>query len=90
MAGAFDINESRSGQLRRQSFESQRITENLEQQSQLVTTLQLYFSFRSAFMNGQPWRIVTTFFYFGSISLDFIFHLFFLYEFSFLFYSVLP
>ena len=68
------------------------------QQCQLVAPLQLYFSFRSAFMNGQVcrlwedrsestdrrvlwqlWRIATTFFYFGSISLDFIFHLFFLY-----------
>lgn len=26
----------------------------------------------------KPWRMVTTFFYFGSISLDFVFHLFFL------------
>ena len=27
----------------------------------------------------QPWRAFTTFFYFGSISLDFVFHMFFLY-----------
>ncbi|KAF9533123.1 Der1-like protein [Crepidotus variabilis] len=55
---------------------------SLAVQSQLVTPLQLYFSFRSAFLNGQPWRMATTFFYFGSISLDFIFHLFFFMRYS--------
>jgi len=29
-------------------------------------------------LKWQPWRMVTTFFYFGTISLDFVFHLFFL------------
>lgn len=64
------------------------------QQCQLVTPLQLYFSWKSTFVNAQvcswdlwstselnpiqPWRAITTFFYFGSISLDFVFHLFFL------------
>ncbi|KAJ7250861.1 hypothetical protein B0H12DRAFT_1120165 [Mycena haematopus] len=50
---------------------------SLAVQCQLVTPLQLYFSPKS-FLNGQPWRAGTTFFYFGPISLDFIFHLFFL------------
>lgn len=26
----------------------------------------------------QPWRVFTTFWYFGPISLDFVFHMFFL------------
>ncbi|KAJ7784555.1 Der1-like protein [Mycena metata] len=51
---------------------------SLAVQTQLVTPLQLYFSPKS-FLNGQPWRAGTTFFYFGPISLDFVFHLFFLY-----------
>ncbi|KAF8500912.1 Der1-like protein [Russula emetica] len=51
-------------------------------QCQLVTPLQLYFSFKAAFHNAQPWRVFTTFFYFGSISLDFVFHLFFFMRYS--------
>lgn len=55
---------------------------SLAVQCQLVTPLQLYFSPRSAFINAQPWRMATTFFYFGSISLDFVFHLFFFMRYS--------
>ncbi|TFY79766.1 hypothetical protein EWM64_g4246 [Hericium alpestre] len=55
------------------------IATSIAVQCQLVTPLQLYFSFKAAFTNAQPWRALTTFFYFGSISLDFVFHLFFLY-----------
>ncbi|KAF9463043.1 Der1-like protein [Collybia nuda] len=55
---------------------------SLAVQCQLVTTLQLYYSFRSAFINAQLWRAVTTFFYFGPISLDFVFHLFFFMRYS--------
>jgi len=51
-------------------------------QCQLITPLQLYFSFKAAFRNAQPWRMFTTFFYFGSISLDFVFHLFFFMRYS--------
>ncbi|KAM6494338.1 Der1-like protein [Amanita muscaria] len=55
---------------------------SLAVQCQLVTPLQLYFSPKSAFMNAQPWRAVTNFFYFGTISLDFVFHLFFFMRYS--------
>jgi len=55
---------------------------SLAVQCQIVTPLQLYFSWKSAFVNAQPWRAVTTFFYFGSISLDFVFHLFFFMRYS--------
>ncbi|KAF8524961.1 Derlin [Gautieria morchelliformis] len=51
-------------------------------QCQLVTPLQLYFSFKSAIVNGQPWRILSTFLYFGPLSLDFVFHLFFFMRYS--------
>lgn len=43
-----------------------------------MTPLQLYFSFKAAFTNWQVWRVFTNFFYFGSLSLDFVFHMFFL------------
>ncbi|RDB18002.1 Derlin-2 [Hypsizygus marmoreus] len=55
---------------------------SLAVQCQLVTTLQLYYSPKSTFINGQLWRAVTTFFYFGPISLDFVFHLFFFMRYS--------
>ncbi|PPQ91691.1 hypothetical protein CVT25_012904 [Psilocybe cyanescens] len=55
---------------------------SLAVQCQLVTPLQLYYSPRSAFINAQPWRMATTFFYFGSISLDFVFHMFFFMRYS--------
>jgi len=55
---------------------------SLAVQCQLVTTLQLYYSPKSAFSNAQLWRPVTTFFYFGPISLDFVFHLFFFMRYS--------
>ena len=48
------------------------------QQCNLVTPLQLYFTYRSAFEYGQFWRVLTTFLYWGNLSLDFFFHLFFL------------
>ncbi|KAF9013274.1 Der1-like protein [Cyathus striatus] len=58
------------------------VATSLAIQCQLVTPLQLYFSFKSAFVNVQPWRAVTNFFYFGSISVDFVFHLFFFMRYS--------
>ncbi|CAL1713168.1 unnamed protein product [Somion occarium] len=51
-------------------------------QCQIVTPLQLYFSYKSAFVNFQIWRAFTTFFYFGSLSLDFVFHMFFFMRYS--------
>jgi Derlin-2/3 len=38
----------------------------------------MYYSPKSAFVMMQPWRAVSNFFYFGPISLDYVFHLFFL------------
>ncbi|KII86791.1 hypothetical protein PLICRDRAFT_55690 [Plicaturopsis crispa FD-325 SS-3] len=55
---------------------------SLAVQCHIVAPLQLYFSFKSAVINAQPWRALTTFFYFGSISLDFVFHLFFFMRYS--------
>ncbi|KAH8825394.1 Der1-like protein [Flagelloscypha sp. PMI_526] len=57
------------------------VATSLAVQSELVTPLQLYFSAQNA-MNGEPWRAVTTFFYFGPLGLDFIFHLYFFMRYS--------
>ncbi|KAI0786820.1 Derlin [Abortiporus biennis] len=51
-------------------------------QCQIFTPLQLYFSYKAAFTNFQLWRAVTTFFYFGGLSLDFVFHMFFFMRYS--------
>ncbi|KAF9219161.1 Der1-like protein [Gyrodon lividus] len=58
------------------------VATSLAVQCQVITPLQLYFSFKSAFTNAQPWRMLTTFFYFGPLSLDFIFHMFFFMRYS--------
>ncbi|KAG8906636.1 hypothetical protein FRB99_006424 [Tulasnella sp. 403] len=55
---------------------------SLAVQCQIVAPLQLYFSFKAAFVNAQPWRLLTTFLYFGPLSLDFVFHLFFFMRYS--------
>ncbi|GAA6059904.1 hypothetical protein JCM10212_005287 [Sporobolomyces blumeae] len=51
-------------------------------QCNLVSPLQLYFTFRSAFTHGQLWRVVTCFLYWGPLSLDFFFHVFFIMRYS--------
>ncbi|GAA6010102.1 hypothetical protein JCM10207_007559 [Rhodosporidiobolus poonsookiae] len=51
-------------------------------QCNFVTPLQLYFTWRSAIENGQVWRIATCFLYWGPLSLDFFFHLFFFMRYS--------
>jgi len=55
---------------------------SLAVQCHVITPLQLYFSFKSAFINLQPWRSITTFLYFGPLSIDFVFHLFFFMRYS--------
>ncbi|BGP56372.1 hypothetical protein JCM8202_000352 [Rhodotorula sphaerocarpa] len=47
-----------------------------------VTPLQLYFTWRTAIENRQIWRLVTCFLYWGPLSLDFFFHLFFFMRYS--------
>lgn len=47
------------------------------QSCQVIAPLQLYFSWKAAVLKMQPWRVLTTFCYFGPISFDLAFHLFF-------------
>ncbi|KAI8826537.1 Derlin, partial [Fimicolochytrium jonesii] len=51
-------------------------------QLELVSPFHLYFDWSLIWKGGQWWRLVTSFLYFGSFSLDFLFHLFFLVRYS--------
>ncbi|TVY38175.1 Derlin, partial [Lachnellula subtilissima] len=51
-------------------------------QCQIVTPFQLFYSFRAVFFKNQYWRLLTTFVYFGPLSLDLVFHVFFLQRYS--------
>lgn len=48
----------------------------------LVSPYQLFFSWRTVWDKSQLWRVITTFLYFGPLSLDFVFHLFFMSRYS--------
>ena len=41
-------------------------------------SVSLYFNFHLVFMKLQLWRLLTNFFFFGSLGVDFLFHMFFL------------
>ncbi|OCL12050.1 Der1-like protein, partial [Glonium stellatum] len=51
-------------------------------QCHIITPFQLFYSFRTVFYRSQYWRLITTFFYFGPLSLDLIYHIFFLQRYS--------
>lgn len=51
-------------------------------QFQMITPYQLFYSFRTVFHKSQYWRLITTFLYFGPLSLDLVFHIYFLQRYS--------
>ncbi|KAK9382930.1 Derlin [Kockiozyma suomiensis] len=51
-------------------------------QCEVLSPYQLFFSFHTAVGKQQYWRFITTFLYFGPLSLDFVFHLFFMSRYS--------
>ncbi|EFX00531.1 ER-associated proteolytic system protein [Grosmannia clavigera kw1407] len=51
-------------------------------QCQIVTPWQLFYSYSSVFAKGQYWRLLSTFLYFGPISMDLVFHIYFLQRYS--------
>ncbi|MCJ1292976.1 hypothetical protein MMC34_004529 [Xylographa carneopallida] len=51
-------------------------------QCQVITPFQLFYSTRAVFIKNQYWRLLTTFLYFGPLSLDLLFHVFFLQRYS--------
>lgn len=44
----------------------------------LVSPFSLYYNFNLIFHNGEVWRLLTNFFFFGKFSLEFVFHMYFL------------
>lgn len=58
------------------------ILTSLAVQCDLVTPYQLFFSWHTAYTKGQYWRFLTAFLFFGHLSIDFLFHLFFMSRYS--------
>jgi len=46
--------------------------------AQLISPLNVYFNSKLIFQEYELWRLVTNFFFFGSLGVDFVFHMFFL------------
>lgn len=55
----------------------------------IVSPLSLYFNYELIFNKGQYWRIITSFFFFGQFSIDFLFHLYFVVHFVFVIFHIL-
>lgn len=51
-------------------------------QCHIISPFQLFYSVRAVFVRSQYWRLATTFFYFGPLSLDLLYHIFFLQRYS--------
>lgn len=51
-------------------------------QCHIITPFQLFYSFRAVVVKNQYWRLLSTFLYFGPLSLDLLFHVFFLQRYS--------
>lgn len=47
-------------------------------QCHIITPFQLFYSYRAVFHKSQYWRLFTTFIYFGPLSLNLLFHIFFI------------
>ncbi|KAK9463386.1 Derlin-2 [Lipomyces oligophaga] len=45
---------------------------------EVISPFQLFYSYHSAIVKQQYWRFLTSFIYFGPLSLDFVFHIFFM------------
>lgn len=45
---------------------------------QIITPFNVYYNTNLIFRKGEVWRLLTNFFFFGSLGLDFVFHMFFL------------
>lgn len=49
---------------------------------EVISPFNIYFNARLIFQKGEVWRLLTTFLFFGSLGLDFVFHMFFLIKYS--------
>ena len=43
----------------------------------VVSPFSLYYNYNAIFFEGEVWRLVTNFFFFGMFGIDFVFHMFF-------------
>ena len=50
----------------------------------IISPFSLYFNFDLIFHQGQLWRLITTYLFFGMFSIDFLFHMYFLVSILFL------
>lgn len=53
-------------------------TQQQQPQTQIITPFNVYYNTSLIFRRGEVWRLLTNFFFFGSLGLDFVFHMFFL------------
>lgn len=51
-------------------------------QCEILTPFHLFYSYRAVFVKNQFWRLITNFLYFGPLSIDLLFHVFFLQRYS--------
>mmetsp|Transcript_29307 Transcript_29307/g.38946 ORF Transcript_29307/g.38946 Transcript_29307/m.38946 type:complete len:117 (-) Transcript_29307:685-1035(-) len=45
---------------------------------EIISPFSLYYNFDLIFLQGQAWRLLTTYLFFGTFSIDFLFHMYFL------------
>ncbi|ODQ51847.1 ER-associated proteolytic system protein Der1 [Saitoella complicata NRRL Y-17804] len=63
---------------------------SLAVQCDLVTPYKLFFSWHTVWGKQQYWRLITTFIFYGPLSLDFLFHIFFMARYSRMLEESLP
>ena len=51
-------------------------------QLEVIAPLNLYFNWKQVVEDGQFWRMLTNFLYFGNFGIDYLFHMFFLVRYS--------
>ncbi|KAJ9534695.1 Der1-like family-domain-containing protein [Haematococcus lacustris] len=49
---------------------------------EIITPYNVYYNTKLIFGKGEVWRLVTNFFFFGQLGIDFVFHMFFLLKYS--------
>lgn len=58
------------------------VATGLAVQCHMLTPFQLFYSYRAVFHKSQYWRLLSTFVYFGPLSIQLVFHLFFIQRYS--------
>jgi len=53
----------------------------------IVSPFTLYFNYDLVFHQGQFWRLITPYLFFGTFSIDFLFHMYFLVRTRFIYFT---